>query len=886
MSREAPAAVRVAAAVIRAATRVLPGRFRAAYERDIRETFEDEATETYRRDGVTALVGSTAFALTDIVRSVREHPPSPRTSLMAAVTQDLRYALRSHARQPGFTIAVVLMLALGIGGNAAIFTLVNAALLRPLPYPEPDQLVRVWGHHVPTDARSNPVNPNDAADWRLGSAAIQSLGTSSSTTQPMTGLGDPVVVPVAFVSSGYFDTLQIRPILGRTFGPAHDTPGRETEVVVTYGFWQRMLGGDPGALTRTISLADITCTIIGVLPAAFVSPGIRSAAEPQIWRPLVVDPANRGGHFTAAIARIRPGATLPEAEAQINAVAQRLETQFPSTNLGQRARLEPLRQAIAGDTRMAVLLLMAGVGVVLLVVCANVASLLLARAAGRQREFAVRRALGATRGRVIRQLFTESLLLAVVAAAAGIGIARLALEGFPQWLSEQWPTAIQATIDVRVAGFTLFLTLGTVLLFGLAPAVIASRDNVRQTLVATSAGSGGRMRRFQSLLVVAETALAVILLVAASLLVKSLSTLGRVDPGFSTAQTLTFRVTLPRTRYPEATRRNQFHQRVIERLAAQPGVTAAGGVNTSPLSNRNSCDSFGLADRPAPADGQEPCAEVRVATPGYFAAMGIPLVEGRHLQPSDVASALKVATISKVMADRYWPSGSPLGQRLKWGSVASESPWLTIVGVVADVRHFGLEEAAPDEVYMPLAQSSASALTYAVRTDTPALDVRDSVRAIVREFDPALPVAEMVTTADLVSRSMALPAFRTRVLTVFAALALVLALAGVYSLMVFHVNQRRREIGVRLALGATAGGIKRLVIGNAAIDVTLGCGIGTIASLPLMQLTRGVLFGVSPGEPLAYVFASGLLLATTLVSSYVAARRAMQFDPLEIIRAD
>ena len=886
MSRPAPPVVRIATAMVGSATWFLPERFRGTWAADIRETFEDEAREAYRRNGVTSLVRITALAFADIAASVWERPPAGRRVTMAAFSQDLRYAVRSYARQPGFTIAVLLMLALGIGGNAAIFTLVDAALLRPLPYPDADRLVRVWGHHLPTDERRNPVNPNDAADWRQGSAAIAALGVSTATTQPLTGIGDPVTVPVAFVSSGYFETLQVQPALGRAFDAGHDKPGRETEVVVTHGFWQRVLGGDPAVLRRTINLADVTCRIIGVLPPEFVSPGIRSAAEPQVWRPLVVDPENRGGHFTAAIARLRPGASLGEAEAQVNAVAEGLSRRFPSTSLGQRARLEPLRRAIAGDTRAAVLLLMAAVAVVLLVVCANVASLLLARAAGRRRELAVRRALGATRGRVVRQLLTESLLLAVVAAAAGIGVALLALNAFPEWLADEWPTAIQATVDARVMAFTLLLSFGTVLLFGLAPAVVASRDDVRQTLVATSAGSGRRMRRFQSLLVVAETALAVILLVAASLLVKSLAALGRVDPGFTTAQTLTFRLTLPRTRYAEPGRRSQFHQRVIERLAAQPGVAAVGGVNTSPLSARYSCDSFGLADRPAPPDGQEPCAEVRVATPGYFAAMGIPLAEGRQLEAADVAGTMPVVVINTAMAEKYWPAGSAVGQRLKWGSAASASPWLTIVGVIGNVRHFGLDEAAPDEVYMPLAQSSASAITYAVRADSPSFDLRDSVRAIVRDLDPALPVAEMFTTAELVSRSMALPSFRTRLLTAFAALALLLALAGVYSLMVFQVNQRRREIGVRLALGATARGIERLIIGNAAISVGIGCTIGTLASIPLMQLTRDVLFGVTPGEPLAYVLASGLLLATTLVASYVAARRAMQFDPLEIIRAD
>jgi putative ABC transport system permease protein len=805
---------------------------------------------------------------------------------MPAVLHDLRYALRMARRHPGFTAGALMMLALGIGANTAIFTLLNAAVLRPLPYPDADRLVRVWGARIDVGEFRNPINPNDAADWRRGSQAVEALGVSTTTTQPLTGAGDPVLIPVTLVTSGFLEALQIPPAIGRLFGPEHDRPGRDSEIVVTDGFWRRVLGGDPRVLGRSVRLADVTCTIIGVLPPEFVSPGMRAGAEPQIWRPLVVAPDNRGGHFTTGVARLKPGVSLAEAEAQMNAVAERLSREFPSTNLGQRAALEPLRQAIAGDTRPALLLLMAAVGVVLVIACANVANLLLARATARAREFAVRTALGATRGRLVGQLLTESLVLGAAASVAGLGLGWLLLKGLPAWLAEQLPTILSASMDARVLSFGLALAMLTVVLFGLVPALAASRHDLRGTLAAGSPGGGGGPRRFQSGLVVVEAALALIMLVSATFLVQSLLRLQRVDPGFTTAGTLTFRLALPRTRYPDPVRGNAFFNTLLERIGAEPGVTAAGGVNTSPLSGRNSCDSFGLRDRPAPPPGQEPCAEVRAATPGYFTAMGIRLVSGRYLSEADNADTERVAVISESMARRYWPAGNALGQRLKWGSVGASSPWLTIVGVIGDVKHFGLNEEAPDEVYMPMEQRGTSAITFAVRMQQAPAALSGRIRAIVNDLDSALPVAELFTTRELVSRSMALPAFRTQLLTAFAVLALLLAVSGVYGVVSFQVAQRQREMGIRLALGATPGEVKRLVVGRGMNTVALGCALGVLAAYPLMRLMQDTLFGVAPGEPLPYVIAPAILLSTALLASYLPARRTTAFDPADTIRRD
>ena len=887
MSGPRPLPVRVASAVFAWSARVLPSDVRHGFGQEIREAFIDEASDAYRRGGTLRLIRSTFGALADIAATSRERRSARKDDSMQAFGQDLRYAFRTFRRQPGFTLGALLMLTVGIGGNTAIFTLVNASLLRPLPYPDAERLVRVWGAKPDLGETALPINPNDANDWRRGSPGIAALGVASVGTQPLAGAGDPTMIPVATVSSGYLETLRIQPALGRRFGPEHDAPGRENEIIVTDGFWRRVLGGDAAVVGRTVRLADVTCTIIGVLPPGFVSPGIRAGAEPQVFRPLVVAADNRGGHFVTGIARLEPGVSVAEVQSQVNSVAERLAGEFPSTNLGQRARLEPLHDAIVGDTRPAVLLLMAAVGVVLLIACANVANLLLARAAVRQREFAIRGALGATRGRLVRQMLTESTFLAACAGAAGVALGAFALSALPAWLTEELPTVLGARMDGRVLAFSLLLSVGTVILFGLVPALVASRHDVRGTLAATSPGGGGGLRAFQSGLVVLEAALALILLVSATFLVQSLVRLQGVDPGFTTADTLTFRVSLPRTRYQDFSRRNAFFLPLIDRLSAQPGVVAAGGVNTSPLSGRYSCDSFGLGDRPAPPEGTEPCAEVRAATPGYFRAMGIPLLAGRQIEASDRAEAPLVAVISQSMARRYWPDGNALGQRFKWGSVTAETPWRTIVGVIGDVRHYALDEDVPDEVYMPLEQLGASAMTFAVRVrDGDAGELRAQIRGIVHEMDPSLPVAELYTTSELVSRSTALPAFRTQLLTGFAAVALLLALAGVYAVMTFHVTQRRREIGVRLALGATAREVRHLVVGRGAKLVALGCLIGVAAAFPLMGLLREVLFGITPRDPLPYAVAPAILLATAVLASYLPAHRATAVDPVETMRTE
>ena len=900
MTAKSPRPVRVAVTTFAVVTGLLPSRFRHAFGPEMREAFEDEAVERYRRSGTTGVTAATCRAIADVMMSAwhtrfparttsarTDHTePRRRGSVMSALWQDLRYAIRTMRQQPGFTLVALLTLMVGIGANTAIFTVVNAALLRPLPYPHAERLVRISGSRLEDPSERTNINPLDAMDWAREAKAFESLAVFTTSTQPLTGAGDPVTVPVAFVTSRFFDTLGAHAARGTMFGPDHAKPGRESDVVVSHAVWMGALGGDPGVIGRSITLSDLACTIIGVLPADFVSPGISAAAEPQVWRSMVIAPdSSRGGHFARSIARLAPGATVAEAQAQVDAVMTRLAKEYPSTNLAQWTFIEPLQHAISGDARTPVLMLMAAVGIVLLIGCANVANLLLARASTRQREIAVRSALGAGRGRIVRQLMTESLVLGTIGGVCGVMLGAAAIAAIPTWLTGQVPLVVAAAIDGRVLAFTLLLSVGTAVLFGLVPALQGSRSDIRSVLTAGGDSRATSSGRIQSLLLVVETALALVLLVAATLLVQSLMRLQFVDPGFDTENVLTFRVSLPRARYPESARRVALFNDLTERLHRLPGVNAAGGVNMSPLTDRYSCDSFGLADRPPPPEGQEPCAEARVATRHYFTAMGIPLVKGRLFEQSDTESAPPVIIINETMAQKYWPDGNGLGQRFKWGSASGEDPWRTVVGIVRDVKHFALDARAYGEVYVPIAQSGPTVMTFAVRTSRDPAHLPAEIRGAIAALDPLLPISEVFTTRQLVQRSTAMQTFRTQLLTAFAVVALGLAIVGVYGVMAFFVAQRSQEIGIRLALGASPAVVRRLVIGRGMRAAVLGAALGLGVSIPVTRLIGGLLFGVTPSDPIAYALAPVLLLSTALLASYVPARRATRIDPIRAIKA-
>jgi putative ABC transport system permease protein len=896
-ARTEPRAVRCALAFVVALDRLCGASRRYPGADDLRLTFADEARDEHAHGGFPRLASATLRAAVDLLADSIRHGWRPQQSPsthrsrarkrvhgMQTFRQDLHFALRGMRRQPGFALAVVLTLTLGIAANSAIFTLVDGILLRPLPYAEPERLVRVWSSWG--GERGN-VNPLDVADWRRETPALADLAAWSRFAQDLTGVGEPVMVNVGSATASFFDVLGARPARGRLFGPDHVRPGSELDVVLSDGLWRTQFGADPSVIGRKIVVGAESCTVIGILPRGFASPGTSAQSEPQLWRPYVVDPeVGRGGHWMKAVGRLRAGATLDEARAQLAEISRRLERENPETNRGVIADPEPLAESISGEGRPALLLLMCAVGVVLLIACANVAHLLLARAAGREREMAVRGALGAGRGRLVRQLLTESLLFSVVAGLLGVGGAWLALRALPTALTASLPAILTLELDWRVVAFTLVLSAATTALFGLTPALAAARTDLRASLGAGARGSGGRAGRVQAGLLVAETALALVLLVSASLLVESFARLRRVDPGFDADRVLTFRLTLPNARYAEPVRRAAFFAELESKLGALPGVEAAGAVNMAPLSERQSCDSFGLADRPAPPPGEEPCAEFRVATRGYFRAMGIRQLLGRGFEPTDTAESAPVVVVSETMAREYWPEGNAVGQQFKWGSKDADNPWWTIVGVVADVKFFGLDRDAAPEVYMPVAQWQSRSMTVALRTARDPAALTPEARAAVAALDPELPLFELMTTRELVERSTVLRRFRTQVLAAFAIAALALALVGIHGVMAFYVAQRNREIGIRMSLGASPHEVRWQVIRRGMSAVLLGAAIGLAASFAVVRLLEGMLFGVRALDATAFVAAPLVLLATALVASFLPARRATRIDPLTAIRAE
>lgn len=895
MSGRLPRPVRLAIAAIAAVDRATGASRRYRAGDDLAEAFADEAAETFARRGAIALALAALAAAADLVVDGiayswrrprgRRRSPSRRRSQeppMRSFAQDLRFALRGIRRQPGFALAVVLTLSLGIAANGAIFTLCDAILLRPLPYPEPERLVRVFSDWK--GERGN-VNPLDVEDWRRA-PALADLGAWTRTSAAMTGAGEPEMISIGYATSGFFPTLRAGAALGRV-AAAPAGGGPPTELVLADGFWRRRFGGDPAIVGRSLTIAGDPYTVVGVLGRDFASPGTTAASEPQLWIPFVTDAQNgRGGHFMKSVGRLAPGASLELARAQLAEVSRRLERENPSTNHELVAMPEPLAADVAREGRPALLMLMAAVALVLLIACANVAHLLLARATARQREMAVRGALGAGRGRLVRQLLSESLVYSAIAGILGLAGAWLAIRALPSALTDALPANVSLALDVRGVGFTFAIAAAATALFGLAPAVSGTRADLRDALVSGARSTSVRAGRLQSALLVGETAIALVLLVGATLLVQSLARLERVDPGFDTGSVLTFRISLPRARYPATETRNALFLRLAERLAALPGVEAAGGVNMAPLSQRSSCDSFGLADRPAPPDGEEPCAEARVATADYFRAMGIRRLAGRGFEPADTADGAQVVIVSESMAKKYWPAGDALGQRLKWGSVASDDPWRTIVGVVADLKFFGLDADPVPEIYVPVGQGGTFSLTWAARTSRDPAALAAEARRAVAELDPELPLYEVQTTRQLVDRSTVLPRFRTDVLGAFAAIALLLALVGIYGVMAFYVAQRSREIGIRMTLGATPREVRALVMRRGMAAAAVGAGLGLVAAVPLVRLLRGMLFGVEASNPTAFVAAPLLLLATALVASLLPARRATRVDPVVAIRAE
>jgi putative ABC transport system permease protein len=802
---------------------------------------------------------------------------------MNALWQDLRYGARMLIKRPGFTLIAVLTLALGIGANAAIFSVVNAVLLRPLPYPEPERLVWLLGNFRRDNSTAH-INPLDFLDYREQNRTFEHLAAYSPDTSDvaLTGSGEPERLRGDGVSANFFDLLGVKPALGRTFVPEDEEAERNRAVVLGYGLWQRRFGGDPSIIGRTITLDGHSYNVIGVMPAGFKPPRASDLWVPGSPRTLTND---RKGHFLPAIGRLKPGVTIEQANADLDAIARRLGEQFPDTNANWNVRLVPLQEQMIGNVGQSLWLLFGAVGFVLLIACANVANLLLVRTATRTREIAVRSAIGASRWRVARQLLTESLLLSLCGGALGVLTAVWMLDLLVSISAGNIPQWAQVAIDKRVLSFTLLASILTGLLFGLAPALEASKPNLMETLKegGQSATGGARGNRIRSVWVVSEVALAVIVLVGAGLLIRSLIRLQQVDPGFDAGNVLALRLILFPARYRQPEPVIAFYEQLRQRLAALPGVQAVGTISELPLSGQQNDYGFRVEGRPRDPNRRMD-ADWRRVDHGYFRAMNIPLLRGRAFTEQEARADSRVAIISDILARRFFPDEDTVGKRLLF-DFGQEMPF-EIIGVVGDVHHRALHIGVHQTIYFPSLRLRDSNLV--IRAAGAPANLAADVRRAVQEVDKNLPVSSIRPMEEFLFNSMAQQRLNTFLLSAFAALALFQAVIGVYGVMAYSVTQRTHEIGVRLALGARMRDVLVLVLRQGMRLALLGVVTGLLGALALTRLvmTRSLLFEVSPTDPATFAAISALLMAVMLLACYIPARRAARVDPMVALRCE
>lgn len=796
---------------------------------------------------------------------------------MDSLWQDLRYAVRMLVKRPAFTLIAILTLALGIGINTSIFSVINSVLLKPLPYQDPEKLVTL---------RSNESAP-DLADVRDWSKSYVSLGGIVTMPLDFTGGGEPAQWRTGLVTGGYFETLGVTPLLGRTVGFDDDKEGNPFVLVLSHEMWQTQFGGDAQILGRTVPLSGNTYTVIGVMPASFKSP--RETVEG--WAPLhVVNPLAakyRGVHFLRSYLRLKDTVTIAQAQAELRGIDQRLAAAHPAENKNRRALLFGLQERIVGQSRTALLVLFGAVTLVLLIACVNFASLLLARAAEREREFVIRAALGAGRGRLVRQLLTESILIAVAGGALSIMFAMWGIDLLIALKPEDLPRLDEIAIDRRVLFFTLGVSVTVGLIFGLMPAWTSSRSQVGEALKegGRSATAGSAKQRMRKALVVLETAFAVVLLIGAGLLIRSFSQLRAVNTGFNSENMLTMRIELPEARYKEIPKQTNYRRAVLAEVNSLPGVEAAL-VSELPLSGESLNHDFTVEGRPPAAPGDEPSVETRSVEGDYFRVMRIPLLAGRHLTEQDNENAQLVGVVNEALVRQYFPNENPIGARVRWAR-DEQINWITIVGVAGDVKHFGLSDSELPALYTPYSQSRREWkrwMNLAIRSPQETAALAATVKSRLWKIDSQIPATKVRSMAEVISTSVATERFNMLLLGIFAGLALVLAGIGIYGVVAYSVTQRTHEIGIRVALGAQSKDVMRLVLGQGMSLVLIGLGIGLAAAFGLTRLMRTLLFNISPGDPATFALVAFVLIFIALLACLIPARRATKVDPMISLR--
>jgi putative ABC transport system permease protein len=812
---------------------------------------------------------------------------------MLTLGQDLKYGFRMLLKNPGFTAVAVLTLALGVGATTAVFSVVNTVLLKPLPYTDPDRLMTVESVDVRHGTGSNYLSYPDFFDFRAQNHVFDHLVTSRDTNLILTGAGQPVQLDGEMVTWDLFPALGVKPELGRGFVQSEEAAGAHV-VVLSHALWQRQFGGDPRIVGRTIALDRKPYTVVGVAAAGFAFP----VNEPniQLWTTIAADreappddqpiTEERGAHFLTALARLKPGVNIQQARADLDVIASALAKQYPDTNTNYpRAFVTPAIETLVGESRTPLLILLGAVGLVLLIACANTANLLLARTTSREHEIAVRSAVGASRGRVIRQLLTESLLLAVLGGVAGTVLAEYALQIVLPLGGQSIPRLAQAGIDGRVLGFSLLLAFITSVLFGMAPALQASKIDLTSSLKEQSRGSTNRHDRVRGALVVAQVTLGLVLVTGAGLLMASLLHLKRGDLGLKADHLLTYRLSLPEPQY-NAAQELAFYDQLLERMRTLPGVQSAAGVWPLPLGGDNYTVSFNIEERPA-GPSSRPSARMAFATPGYFSTAGIPLLKGRFFTEHDDEKAPAVLVVNKAFADRFFPGEDVIGKRITPGATGpgqKDESIHEIVGVVGSAKLFALDAEPKPIYYFPYKQLAWMPPAMMLRTAVPPRTLESAIRGQMATLDPLVPVFQVRTMDELLSTQVTEPRFHTLLLGCFAGIALLLTMVGLYGVLAYSVTRRTREIGLRIALGAGRSTVLSMVLKQALTLVLVGLLLGLAGSWAGGELLRSMLYGVRPLDPTVLAIACCLIGLTGTFAAYLPARRAMKVDPMVALR--
>ncbi len=819
----------------------------------------------------------------DRVEQSKEECRSARgVGLVENVVRDVTYSLRVLLKSYAFTIVVILTLALGIGANTAIFSFANGILLRPLPYPQSDRLAVLEETAPKQGIRNMGVAYPNFLDWRDQNTVFESLATHFGTSRFSMSLGGQASeIRGSRVSYGLFEVLNVMPQLGRSFTMNEDRPEEDGVVILGYDLWQRNFGGDPNILGKTVVVSSRPRIVIGVMPRGFRFPEVS-----ELWVPLAFTTKiyTRNDHGLEAIGRLKDGVSVAQAQSEMHRVAARIEELNPVTNAGIEVRVTSLHENLSGDYRDALLILLGVVGCVLLVACVNVANLMLARATARQKEFALRTALGASRWRIVRQLLFESLLLALVGGTLGFALSAGALRLLLTAIPINLPFWMNFSIDLRVLAFTIGITLLTGLIFGIVPALQTSRVDLNDTLKEGARGSSGGGSHARSLLVVAEIAMSLVLLVGAGLMIQSFLRLRHVNIGLNPTNVLTATLITPRAKYKEDSQRAALIKQVVERVQNLPGVESASATATLPLNGNIWGRGLTVEGNPVAGGGQTPVVQHTVVTPGYFSTMGITLLAGRDFNDSDTKGSQDVTIIDERLARQYWANQSPIGKRVRFGPPEDNEPWHTIVGVVSAVRHQRMQEETDPSVYLPHQKVPVGGLSLVARTSSKPNDFIAALRREVAQLDPDLPVSEVATMEEVVAKSIWQPRLYAMLFAVFAGGALLLALIGIYGVMAFLVQTRTHEIGIRMALGASTRDVFKLIVGRGMKLTAVGVVIGVGGAIALTRLMHSLLFNTSATDPFIFILISAVLSLAAFFACYLPARRAAKVDPLIALR--